>query len=178
MISYIKRRLLDSYIAKNKKPRQKTLTSLKQAKTIGFLWTIEDEESYKRIFLLFSGLQQAGKTVRLIGYTPEKSVPFFCLQQLAADYFCKKDLNFYGIPKPVQIKEFLNLDLDLLVDFSENESLPFRWILQLSRARFITGSNLYHQDFYDLFIHSDRTDYQYILNNIHLYTQQLMGETL
>jgi hypothetical protein len=176
MLNYIKYKLLSNYIAKNKKLRQKKLTSLKQAKTVGLLWFIEDENSYKHIFSLFTRFQQAGKTVRLIGYTQKKSVPFYCLQQLATDYFCKKDLNFYGIPKMIQIKEFLDLDLDLLIDFSYEEKLPFSWMIQLSNAQFIAGSNPYHQEFYDLFIPSDRKDYSYILEQIHFYTQQLMGD--
>ena len=98
MFSKIKNYFLQKYLTENKKVRQRQILSLQQARTIGILCEITDENSYKDIFRVFSMLQATGQNVKLIGYINEKEVPFFCLQQLSADYFSNKHLNWYGNP--------------------------------------------------------------------------------
>ena len=96
MFAKIKRYFLHKYLSENKAVRQRKLIPLQQARSIGIICEITDENSYKDIFAIFTKLQVQERNVRLIGYVNEKEVPFYCLPQLTADYFCNANLNWFG----------------------------------------------------------------------------------
>lgn len=175
MFSKIKNYFLQKYLTENKKVRQRQLLSLQQAKTIGILCEITDENSYKDIFRVFSTLQINGQNVKLIGYINEKEVPFYCLQQLSADYFSNKHLNWYGYPTMVQVQDFIQKDFDVLIDFNYRYNLPVRAILSLSNAKFIIGREPENSTLYDLFIDKSLKDNQSYLKEIYTYTKMLTG---
>ena len=112
-----------------------------------------------------------------MGYIDEKQVPHYCLQQLTADYFCKKNLNWFGKPEFVQMHDFLLKDFDFLIDFSDEPFAAIQYVLGQSNAKLIIGTVPEFQDYYDLLIHSiDQSDKIEILKNIHLYTKKLYGK--
>lgn len=175
MFSKIKNHFLKKHLAENKKNRQKNLLDLTQAKSIGIICEITDEDSYKDIFRLFNNLQIKGHNVKLIGYINEKEVPFFCLQQLSADYFCNKHLNWFGNPNMVQVQDFIQKDFDVLIDFNYRYNAPVRAILAQSNAKFIIGRENTNSAYYDLFINKSPKDNQSYLKEIYTYTQMLTG---
>ncbi len=175
MFPRIKNHFLKKHLAENKKNRQKKLLALSQAKSVGILCEITDEDSYKDIFRLFNSLQTNGHTVRLIGYINEKEVPFFCLQQLSADYFCNKHLNWFGNPTMVQVQDFINKDFDILIDFNSRYNAPVKAILAQSSAKFIVGRESSNSSLYDLYISKSPKDNQTYLKEIYTYTQMLTG---
>ena len=89
MFARIKNYFLQKHLKAKKPEIIRELCALERANTIGVLCEITDEDSYKAIFKIFTQLQQNNKIVHLIGYIDEKYVPFYCLQQLSADYFCQ-----------------------------------------------------------------------------------------
>lgn len=174
MFEFIKRYALKKHLSEHKVTRDRKVVSLRNAKNIGIVVEITDEDSYKEIFAVFSKLQTISK-VQMVGYIDEKMVPFYCLDQLAADYFCKKDLNWYGKPEMVQVSDFINTDYDILIDFTRRDLAPIQYMLILSKAQFIVGGNKENQEFYDLII--EGTDsHKKLLENIYVYTQKLIGE--
>jgi len=176
MLNRIKKSLLKRSIAKHKPSREKKLISLEQTRTIGIICQITDEDSYKEIHNLFSKLQSHNRTVWLVGYINEKKVPYYCLQQLSADYFSKKHLNWYGKPDFVQLNDFISKDFDLLIDLSRNNLPPLRYILATSKAGLSVGANEYMQDLYDIYIKDeDHLDYLKLLKIIHNYLLKLTG---
>ena len=112
MFDFIKKYALKKHLAANAVERDRQVVSLRSAKNIGMVCEISDEDSYKDVFAVFSKLQTISK-VQMVGYIDENAVPFYCLEQLAADYFCKKNLNWYGKPDMVQIDDFVNTDFDI-----------------------------------------------------------------
>lgn len=178
MLNRIKRSLLTKYISGNVSDRKKQLISLQRAKSIGIIASISDEESYRNIFSLFSLLQNGNKSVRMVAYIDDKTVPYFCLEQLTADYFCRKDLNWYGKPVMVQVNDFMAMDFDLLIDFTDDFYLPVYTILQLSKAKMITGANHHYRELYDLFIDGNGINKRTLLDNINTYSHQLTGEKI
>ena len=176
MFAFIKKFFLRRALEENKHPRNVYITALQKARSIGLLCDITDEDSYKRIFSVFSKLQHAGRTVWLMGYINDKEVPFYCLQQLAADYFCNKDLKWYGKPEKVQIDDFLGREFDLLIDFTKQPFPVIRYMLTLTQAHFIVGSAKENADLYDLYIDGENIyDHVTLLEQISLYTKQLTG---
>lgn len=177
MFESIKSFFLKRYLANNKIVREKTLISLQQAKNIGLMCEITNEASYKEYFAIFSAIQKANRNMWLLGYIDDKIVPFYCLEQLTVDFFCNKDLNWYGKPQKIQVLDYEKKAFDMLIDFTKRPLLPIRSILELSQAKCIVGGNKNHRDSYDLFIggENDLSSHQ-LLKNIDIYTQKLTGE--
>jgi len=176
MLNRIKKSLLKRSIAKHKPFREKKLISLEQTRTIGIICQITDEDSYKEIHNLFSKLQSHNRTVWLVGYVNEKKVPYYCLQQLSADYFSRRNLNWYGKPDFAQLNDFISKDFDLLIDLSRNNLPPLHYILATSKAGLLVGANEHTQDLYDIYIKDeDRLDYLKLLKIIHNYLLKLTG---
>lgn len=178
-MNFIKKHFLKKYIAERKAVRSVDVVSLQRAKSVGLLCNITTEDTYKEIYEVFASLQAANRYVWLLGYIDDKIVPFYCLQQLSADYFCNKDLTWYGKPEKVQVDDFLKTDFDILIDFSNESSDIFELILSLSRAHFIVGAHQEYSNYYDLLIQTEKPmEHWELLKNITYYTQQLKGESL
>jgi len=176
MLNFIKRYLLKRSLEKHKAVRKKNIVSLEQTRSIGMLCQITDEDSYKAIHNLFSKLHSPKRTVWLIGYINKKTVPYYCLEQLSADYFSNKQLNWYGKPDFVQLKDFLNKDFDILIDFSRQNLPPLHYILSVSKAKLMIGANEYSKDLYDIYINDDtHFDNLTLLKTIHNYLIKLTG---
>ncbi|MCQ2284086.1 MAG: hypothetical protein MJZ57_04210 [Bacteroidales bacterium] len=148
---------------------------MKQAKSIGMVCEITDEDSYKNIFSLFTQLQSNDRNVRLMGYINEKEVPFYCLPQLTADYFCNSNLNWYGKPNMVQINDFAKMEFDMLIDFNYRYNAAVESILAMTRAKFVVGQTPENKDHYDLFIDQKDKDYRKFVEAIDKYTDKLTG---
>src|SRR5574344_1127236 len=178
-MNFIKKHFLKKYIAERKAVRSVDVVSLQRAKSVGLLCNITTEDTYKEIYEVFASLQAANRYVWLLGYIDDKIVPFYCLQQLSADYFCNKDLTWYGKPEKVQVDDFLKTEFDILIDFSNERSDIFELILSLSRAHFIVGAQQEYANSYDLLIQTDKPmEHRELLKTITYYTQQLKGESL
>ena len=175
MFDFIKKYALKKHLAANAVERDRQIVSLRSAKSIGMICEIADEDSYKDVFAVFSKLQTIGK-VQMVGYIDEKAVPFYCLEQLAADYFCRKNLNWYGKPDMVQIDDFVNTEFDILIDFTKTYLAPIHYILTLTRASFVVGGNPSNKDYYDLQIEGEELSNKKLLENVYVYTQKLKGE--
>ena len=176
MFAKIKNHFLHKHINAKRTSKEREVCALARANTIGVLCEITDEDSYKSIFRIFTQLQQNGKTVHLIGYIDEKYVPFYCLQQLSADYFCQKQLTWCGEPNMVQVQDFINQGFDILLDFNYRYHAPIEAILTTARSKFIIGSCAEYQDLYDLTLQTETGNYNQFLNSAYNYTQKLSGK--
>lgn len=175
MFQKIKDYFLNKHLVNNKIDRKPCLVSLPHARSIGLICEITNEDSYKSIFHVFARLQESGRNVRLIGYVNDKEVPFYCLPQLTADYFCNKHLNWYGLPNMVQLNDFVKMDFDMVIDFNYRYNSPVKALLSLTRARFIIGRMSECASLYDLYLDCANCDNLKYLEAIHNYTQKLSG---
>lgn len=176
MIAKIKKYFLRKRINAKKPDKIRKICALEHAESVGVLCEITDEDSYKAIFKIFTQLQQNGRIVHLIGYIDEKYVPFYCLQQLSADYFCQKQLTWCGEPNMIQVQDFINRDFDILLDFNYRYHAPIEDILSTAHAKFIIGSCPGYKDIYDLFIQTESGNYSQFLGSAFTYTQKLAGK--
>ena len=176
MFDRIKNHFLRKHIEERKSDKTRAVCALERAATVGMLFEITDEDSYKAIFRIFTQLQNAGKVVHLIGYIDEKFVPFYCLQQLSADYFCQKQLTWCGEPNVVQVTDFIQRDFDILLDFNYRYHAPVESILATANSKFIVGSCADYQDIYDLYIQTESGNYGQFLSSTFNYTQKLSGK--
>ena len=66
MFDFIKRYALKKHLAANTVERDRQIVSLRNAKNIGMVCEITDEDSYKDVFAVFSKLQTISK-VQMVG---------------------------------------------------------------------------------------------------------------
>ena len=177
MLRWLKYRYRNKYILENHSKGDKQLISLQKAKHVGIVAAIANEEEYIDVFSVFSQIQQMEKSVKMVAYIDEKEVPYYCLQQLTADYFCQKDVNWYGKLMMPQVIDFVNTEFDMLIDFTHRFYTPIHTLLTLSKSRLIVGGNNTQKEQYDLFIDmNDETGHQKLLENIIIYTSKLTGK--
>lgn len=176
MFAKIKNYFLQKRLKAKKPDIIREVCALEFANTIGMICEITDEDSYKAIFRIFTQLQQNNRVVHLIGYIDEKFVPFYCLQQLSADYFCQKQLSWCGEPNMIQVTDFVNRDFDILLDFNYRYHAPIEAILRTSHAKFVIGSCDDYKDIYDLTIQTESGNYTKFLASAFTYTQKLAGK--
>jgi len=177
MINKIKKHLFERCLTNNRPLREKVITSLEQVKTMGLVCEITDEDSYKKVYDLFSKLHSPKRSVWLMGYIDERKVPYYCLQQLTADFFSKNELTWYGKPNFAQLHDFVNKDFDILIDLSRNDLAPLRYVLSATNAKLLTGANNYAQDMYDIFFQDEeKMDNLRLIKLIHDYLLKLTGK--
>nr|WP_319512638.1 hypothetical protein [uncultured Draconibacterium sp.] len=61
-----------------------------------------------------------------------------------------KDLNWWGIPKPEKISDFLETNLDLLLCLAAEKNYAVDYITALSQAKFKIGSSESDNSYFDL----------------------------
>lgn len=176
MLAKIKNHILRRHLYRHKPARRRRVASLKSAKVIAVICDITDEDSYKSIYRIFTRLQEYGRYVKLAGYYDGEKVPFYCLPQLTAEYFCNHDLNWYGLPDMARIRDFVNTEYDMLIDFNHANHTVTESILSLSKAKFIVGRNRDYRNLYDLLIECDRHDDRNFLELVDQYTRKLTGD--
>ena len=179
MFNWLKNGFRNRYISVNQNERDKFFVSLKEAKHVGILATIASEKEYIDIFSIFSQIQQTDKVVKMVAYIDSKEVPYYCLQQLTADYFCQKNMNWYGKLMMQQVIDFVNTEFDILIDFTHQFYTPIDTILALSKSKMIAGGNNTQKVHYDFFMDMNEiTENRKLIENIDIYTLKLIGKTV
>jgi hypothetical protein len=158
--------------------RTKKNCSLKNARSIGLLYYLEDEATYHTIEAFIQTLSDKRKKVRLICYTESKFIPHYFIPKLAQDVITVKDLNWFHKPAKGFVDEFIAEEFDLLLDLSLNDFFPLHYIATLSAASLKVGRyDEAHTDHCDLMIHtSDETSLDEFINQIDHYLNMLNQE--
>ncbi len=143
------------YLSKNlpKVSRQRKIINLDDAKNIGIIYTLENEQSYIQITQLIRQLQDKQINSKAIGFFNGNIRPLYAIERLFLDYYDSKDLNWYGKPSSSYINDFIKTEFDILIDLTLNESFHSKYIGGMSRARFKVGKGGdYNTKNYDLMI--------------------------
>lgn len=113
--------------------------NLNEARTVGILFDAaeaDDHELVKKFVVYLRGL---GKKVKAIGYYSNKLVPQMTYSKLEYDFFDKKQLNWYMKPSDPFIRNFIEDEHDILIDFNVKDHFPLRYIAAISKAKFKVG---------------------------------------
>ena len=133
--------------------RNKKLVNLNEAKTVGIVYNVTNQEIFKKVKLLIKDLTTAKRQVMAIGFVNRKSIPDYCIAAYSGYYFDQKDLNWFGGPKNNYIKEFINKEFDILIDLTLEDVFVIQFISGLSKSRLKVGRySENHIKYYDLMI--------------------------
>lgn len=157
-----KRALKKELLADEK--RVAKVCNLADAKSIGLLYKIESKESYDHLrkFAKYIKGEFGTRKVFMMGYWDnKKDTPDFLTSKVDFEFFTKADLNWAGIPKGVNIDNFLNEQFDILVDLNSYFNVPLRYLVAKSKAKLKVGRfSKENEPFFDIMIGDNKADFE------------------
>ena len=131
-------------------PRNPVLPNVTTAKIIGVIWQPSQKEAYNylrnyfnREHVIFRGFCVFEETLNPHPDTSSLTV---------------KDLNFWGLPKPDMIGDFVDMKFDVLLNIALEQNLVLDYITLLSKARFKVGWSPEENNYFDLNINIGEND--------------------
>ncbi len=113
---------------------------------------VYDTEVVNPVYLnkMFHYFESEGKKVTTLGFVNNKELGDY-LPNYKEEYFCKKDLNFWQIPKKRAVSKFINTEFDYLINLDVLGNVQLQAISTFSKARTRIGKHLdefpFSQDF-------------------------------
>jgi len=151
--------------------RSKKVVNFSEAKSISIIYDASNEKEHHNVLNFGRKLQLQGKSVRALGYVGYKIIPHYCNPTLTWDFFTLKEINWFGRPDSVHIRDFLKVDTDILIYLDQNNNESLHYIAGISRAKFKSGLfNEEHSDTFDLMIQlQEKVDVNVLIEQIVTY---------
>jgi hypothetical protein len=133
--------------------RMRQVVNFHRAQKVGIIFESTGEHFFVLVKQYVQYLKETHgiRQVMAMGYVDDVEEPFYHRHQLNFDYFTRKDLNWWGIPSCDQSTNFCETEFDILIDFTKNDCLPLRFVMQDSKAKFKVGRS------YDTLVDYDLT---------------------
>ena len=165
----------------NKKIKKNVITkqivNLNNAKTIGIVFNNQNQKSNDIIKEFVSFLSQKNIQVYIVEFI-NKKVETDNYVKKGFNYFSLKNLNWYYCPKSIIADEFINKDLDILIDLSlNNNCFPVQYIDALSKAKFKVGKFYETQNYFDFMINiNENNDLNFFIEQIKHYLTMINSD--
>lgn len=151
---------IGTYFLKQEKHRirkNKQTINFEDAKTIGILYRIIDEETHYAVAEFIKSLQDKQIHVHAIGFTDYKNVPHYCYPKITYSFLTIKNLNWHLKPIGKEVNDFVNKEFDIVIDLTTEKYLPIQYILLHTKAKFIIGKYYdNHTHYYDMMLKVDK----------------------
>jgi hypothetical protein len=125
---------LNSRVKKVK--RLKRACCISAAKSVGFVCFFEEEDQWKKIQPSVQRLQAMGIKVMVLGIYPGKVKPLWFVETMNTLMCSIHEFGITGIPKGQKIEDFLNEELDILINCDMQEQFTTNYVSMLSPAGF------------------------------------------
>ena len=84
-------------------------------------------------------LVQLGKVVDVLIYVPKNKLDEGFKRRKSVEYYCKKDLNWYGKPKREIIENFISTKSDLLIIPVFEDVFHIKWLASMCNVKMIVA---------------------------------------
>ncbi|MDR0394497.1 MAG: hypothetical protein LBH77_04985 [Tannerella sp.] len=148
--------------------------SFKEIKNILFIC---DTKDWNVVRTCIEKLRSMNKTINTAIYSPtEKDVPTWYSNYLLLR--ADKDVNVWGFPEKYIRNQFYSLPADLIIDFSDENSLPMRYMLLQHPSTFKSGIKRCENPVYDLSIipPEKNDDLRYLFEQLLNYLQSITSK--
>ncbi len=136
--------------------RTKAVSNLEDAKSIGILYEATDAAQIKKIEPFVKYFFELKKDVKALGYVNKKKLDNHHIPKLNYDFFYLKDLNWYYKPQNYIINNFVKKEYDILINLSDSNCIPIKYLVASSLAHFKIGQFEDGFEIYDLMIKLDK----------------------
>lgn len=153
----MKAQIRNFVIKKNlkKNTRNRIFTNLSDARKIGILYIVNNDNTTFTVEGFINKLRGNGKDTEVLGVMEYRMLDQTGNNNSISNIpvISKKESNWLGIPRSEKINSFLSHNYDIIFDFSNGRNFAVQYILSLARAKIIIGQETDHSGaFYDLII--------------------------
>jgi len=179
MFEWIKTWLWKHRLKKDERQVNRKLktVSLDNAKSIGIIASINDEEDLKTIEGFVHKLKNHEKDISLSVFTPGKEIPNYCIPKLYVDFVPQKMINWFGIPTGKAIRSFQQKDFDIVIDLCREHKKETLYMMATSRASMRVGRyNEKWTTYYDLMLSetdNDKKNLKHYISELEKYLNQI-----
>ena len=153
-----------------KKRQKQKLVNFNNAQLIGLLLDATDPVHIDAIRKFIKTLEKNTKTVKTLVYYNDKLEH----ASSAFPYFCKKDLNWIGVPGGYAVDHFLQQDFDLVFNLSLVPNQALDYITALSTAGLKLGSYREEDYYFDVMLdNSKKQDLSSFIEQIQHYLKRI-----
>lgn len=159
--------------------RQHKMVAFDDAKTIGVIYDSTDEKNFEIIKKYVKELREIyKKDVLALGYYNGAQLPNMRFSKLGLDFFTRKALNWHFKPIAPVVRNFALKDFDILIDLHTGNSIPFKYIIAMTKAKFKIGRyDRSSAPFYDFMISvEDNISLTKFIEQINYYLNMLKHE--
>ncbi|NOZ48358.1 MAG: hypothetical protein GXO79_16525 [Chlorobi bacterium] len=132
--------------------RNRKTQNLDSAVTIDIIFDATNIDNFEKIKSFADYLVSLNKKVKAIGFVNSKIIPQKYYLINGFDFFCKKDLNYFYIPKSDKVQKFYTEKTDVLIDLSLTNIFSIKYIVALTNATFKIGRFTKDNSFNDMMI--------------------------
>jgi len=119
--------------------RDRRILSLQDAKNVAILFDGTKVKDIKLVKSFVAKFAKGKEMVTALGYVNNNHKSFDHISVLHFDFFSKDELNWFGKPKGMVIRNFLTKEYDILIDLSLKKYYPLTYLLAASPARYKIG---------------------------------------
>lgn len=150
--------------------------ALDKADRIGVIYRADELGQNQEVFQWVRELQSAGKNVKTLGYIDAKTLPAHSVPNEKNDFFCRKDLNVFKLPKEQAIKRFTSEPFDLLINLYTEPDIMLLGVSSLSQSRVRVGP--YFSEFtccMDMMLETgEKRDLKTFIETVKMYLKQVL----
>ena len=120
-----------------KRTRQVQFFNYSSAKSVGILYSIDNKTDFDRIKSYISELSNRNLEIHALGFVkkPEEiGTTYFGKGKL--NYFSEKHITKTGSIKEICISEFINSEIDIVLNLASSNNFYIEYVFALSKAKF------------------------------------------
>lgn len=156
---------------KAKRSRNVQVANFDSAKSIGILWSLDEEEAFQ--FLQKKLKEKKNLSVENLCFIQGKMT-----EEQPENSFGKTDITWLGFPKNEKVNSFYAKKYDILIDLTVSKKFPLIVVACLSSALFKVGYGTPEWQMYDLSIDvSQRPEPLYLVQQMVNYLEQINKKT-
>ena len=121
------------------KSKSETLVSFDNVREVGVVYGVDQDPSL--LTKIIHHFESEGKNVYSLGFVNHKELGEF-VPGLKELYFCKKDLNIWGIPKHDVVGNFTSRQFDYLINLDLKGKIELQAISAFSEAKTRIGKHI------------------------------------
>lgn len=149
-----------------------TFCNLNNAKNVGLLIELKDETDYKKLQKFIKVLKgdYGVRNVSAMAFYNYKEEASFLQSKLSFDFFLSSDVNWRREPLKKSCENFKNEKFDILIDLTDEFSIPLRNLLLQSTSKFKVGKfSEQNQPYYDFMIDGAQSNFSQFTQEVTRY---------
>lgn len=109
---------------------------------VGIIYNANSKENEEQINQIAHFLREQGKKVWMMGYVDSKTLPTNKKFHISSEYFWKEKLNFFNLPEPSKIGNFITHKFDLILNLYIESELPLQALSTYCQSGYSMGAQL------------------------------------